>query len=503
MNNKNEINKLRKEFMQSYKENDIFSATENLEKLVKLYSNKLTNYEHSLDLYNLGLLYQKSEKYLMCQKVFQKVIKLLEKKEYDFKNQEDLKILELIIDTKNSLGICYNKMGALKYNLALECFKEALNLSKVYFEENKKKYLKILHNIGCLYYDLERYEDAIYYHLEELSLRQENSQDFIDNLNFLGYDYEAIENYEISVGYFKKALEMIKGIEGINSEDYMNNTYYLASVFVKMCDYEKAIKYYKKACNCIEQRMGEKHQFFAQAISNLANCYIITKKFKEALNLQIKANKITEDNIGKNSIIYSSGLKKIGDIHYMNEEYEKSILYYKEEVEIQKSLTNEKNKEYINSVLNLINVYIKLGKEDYKIFEDKILNLIKTDFPKNSYKKVLLTLVKIYIENNSADSLYKIFEYYKEIDSTHSFDEMLKLAENIEEDILYKEKNYVYKNSNKDTSSLANSSINDFKAFLEDIKREISQFNEDIDIYEEIEDDDINKDIDENEDDKE
>lgn len=475
--NNDEIKILRKKFFEDYKEGDFYSATENLEKLIKLYGNNYDEYEQSIDLYNLGLLYQKIGKVSMSLKLYKKIIKILDNKDYDISNEKDIKKLKMIIDTENAIGICYSKMDSMGSRLAIESLEKALKLCKRYFIDDKEKIANIMHNLGCIFYDMERYEDAIYHHLEELSLRTNFDLSYIDNLNFLGYDYEAAGNYEKAVGFFIDALDRIKGLQGIKSDEYMNNTYYLANVFYKMKDYEKSCKYYEKSCKYISEKLGESHPYFADALTKLSESLVKTGKRKEALNVQLKAAKIVQDTVGENHIFYASNIKKLGDIYYLEGEYDRALSYYEKETKIKKDIIGIQNEECVNSILNLINVKIKAKKQDkLEEYENEILNLINLNFTEKSYKRALLILAKIYVENQNIDGLYKVYDYFKQVDSTISFDDMLKLSNDIEENILNKENN----NFKEDEEITSEEDIFDgLKNFLDNFKEQVERFSND------------------------
>ncbi|MDE6357630.1 MAG: tetratricopeptide repeat protein, partial [Eubacteriales bacterium] len=417
----------------------------------------------------------------------------------DINNEKDLKKAEVLIDTKNAIGICCNKMGAIKFKVALASFEEALSLTRKYFKDDKQKLLNIMHNMGCIYYDFERYEDAIYYHSEEISLRDKKDADFIDNLNFLGYDYEAINNYEKAIGYFKQALEIIKGLEGMNSDEYMNNTYYLASVYLKMEDYENAIKCLEKSCDFIERKLGEENPCLSEALTKLSSAYIKVGKRKEALNAQLKALKVVQDSVGEKHLYYASNTKKVADIYYLEKDYEKALPYYEKETEVKRDIIGIQNEEYVNSILNLINIKMKIGKDEneYKKLEQEIYQLIDYDFPAISYKRALLILCKIYIENNRPEKLYNVYEFYKDIENRESFDDMLKNAEEIEEDIINKE-NKIFENESEeveeDYDSIEEHIFDGIKNLFDGIKKEIDKYEKNYNSDEDLKDEKDGKD---------
>ncbi|WP_250278083.1 tetratricopeptide repeat protein [[Clostridium] colinum] len=441
MDNKNKRSSLRKDFFKNFQEKDFLACYEIAENIVKLYQKEeKESIEFCTDLYNLAYIQQNLGKYSLSIKYYKRLLKLLEKKDYDVENNKDIEKIKFIIDVENSLGICYSK-SALNQNLSLKCFEKALSLSKKCLKEVDNTTINILHNIGCSYYDKEQYEHAIYHFLEELSYREDKNIDFIDNLNFLGYSYEKLERYDEAIGYFNQALDIIKGLFGINSEEYIANIYYISAVYAKMKKYDLAIKSYEKSCNLIEQKLGDKHPYLAEAMSKLAEVYLKIDKTEEALKIQLKSLNIVKETVGEKHIFYASNLKRVGDIYYILENFEKSLFYYENENKIKENVIGIYNEEYINSLLNLINVFIKTNNmEKEQEASNKLFKMVDFDLPKKSYEKALLILSKIYIHNDLSSYLYEVYNHYKNINDIDTFDDMINKAKEIDEDIINKDK---------------------------------------------------------------
>lgn len=482
MDNIDNIIALRKSCLDAFKDGDYYSSISDAEKIIKLYNN-YNSYEYYVDLYNLGLIYQKTGKVSMAKKIYKKIINLLKEKEFDINNKDDLKKVYILVETKNSIGICYNKVGILKLSLALSSFEGALSLARKYFKEDKNKILRIMHNIGCVYYDIEKFDEAIDYHLKELSLRNEKNTDYIDNLNFLGYDYEGIKDYKNAILYLKKALIIIKGLSGINSEEYISNLYYLGAVYVKNQDYTSAYKIYEEACNLIEQKLGAMHPYLAEALTRFAGVNIKLEKYNDALKIQLKSLSLIQKSVGENHIYYAANLKRVGDIHYLKEEYDKALPYYESETLIKKEIIGIANEEYVNSILNLINVKIKVLNDDsYIEFEQQILKLIDFEFSIDSYLKYLLILAKIYISNNMLDKVADIYIFYNKIEENVSYEEMLEKVNDVEEDILVKDFKLMPREEehlDKEYTQVEENIFESIKSLLDDVKTEIEKYKDD------------------------
>lgn len=446
---KNKRASFRKEFLKNYQEKDYFSCIDNLEKILKLYDEQeKETVEYCTDLYNMAYIQQKLGKFSLSINYYKKILKILDKKEYDVNNKEDVKRIDFMVKIENNLGICYSK-SSIKQTFSINCFERALNLTKKYLmhedlKDKKDLYIghlqDTLHNIGAAYYDIGQYEDSIYYFLEELSSRNHYGNiERVDNLNFLGYSYEKLKKYDDAIGYFKQALDIIKTLQGLTSEEYISNVYYIASVYSKMGDYDQAIKNYEKACSLLEQKLDKKHPYVSEVFSKLAENYLRADRKQEALDIQLKSLNIVKETVGEKHMFYASTLKKTGDIYYLLENYEKALFYYEIENRIKEDVIGIYNEEFVNSLLNLINLYVKTNKKDKEEeAKNKLLKMVDFDLPKKSYEKALLILCKIYIYNDLAKELYNIYENYKYVNDLDSFDDMIKKAKDIDEDIIEK-----------------------------------------------------------------
>lgn len=448
--NKNKRASLRKEFLESYKAKDYLASIDNLENILKLYNEEeKETIEYCTDLYNLAYIQQMLGKFSLSINYYKKLLKILDKKEYDVNNKEDIERIDFIVSIENCLGVCYGK-SSIKQTFSINCFERALNLTKKYLMNKDLKdkdlyterFLNTLHNIGSSYYDIGQYEDAIYYFLEELSNRSSQGNiERVDNLNYLGYCYEKLKKYDDAIGYFKQALDIIKVLFSLTSEEYIANVYYIASVYSKMGDYDKAIKNYEIACNLLEQKLDKKHPYVAEAFSKLSDNYLKADRAQDALDIQLKSLNIVKETVGEKHMFYASALKRTGDIYYILGNYEKALFYYETENSIKEEIIGIYNEEFVNSLLNLINVYVKTNKKDKEEeAKNKLLKMVDFDLPKKSYEKALLVLCKIYITNDLAKELYDIYENYKYVNDTDSFDDMIKKAKDIEEDIIEKNK---------------------------------------------------------------
>lgn len=408
------INNLKMNLKTSYEENDYTKSLSIAESIVELHDVNSKNYEYFMDLYNLAFLQQKLYKYLLAIKGFKKIIKSIDNEFYNqrpkiilpnfnTKSSEDTKetktkikredkkeidMLKLVINSYNSLGLCYSK-NSTKVDMAIAYFEKALHLSEVvlakkgYPDENLT--CMILHNMGCLNYDLENFNKAIEFHERAKNLKNINNTNSIDVLNFLSYSYESLGELDLAIENSYKALCLIKQLEGIDSNEYLSNLYNLSKLYQKNAQYELALKNYEKIYNLLSklnsaQESDEIVFYLIETLNKLGDCHVHLKNYEDAIRIQQKASPLIKMIVGETHIYYSSNLKKIAEIYYILKDYKNALILYKSENLIKKELYGLYNKEYIKSVLNLINLYIILDdKENIEILVDYLLSSINFD----------------------------------------------------------------------------------------------------------------------------
>lgn len=439
MNNIKDINGLRTKLKNHFEDSDYIACMKIAEQIVNSYKINDRSCQYGYDLYNLAYIQQKVSKTVLSRKTFERAIFVLTKTKYDEKNKEDLKRIAGIINAENSIGI-YNNRHSSRIEHSIPPFRRALELCKKYFSSDKEKIGMILHNIGCVYFDLGKYEEAIKYHEEALKMCSKSSTNYIDGLNFLGYSNEQLGNYEEAISYFDKALSTIKKTLGVNSDEYVSNLYNLGNVYFKSEGKELfAVKVYDKVLKALNQRLEGKHPYMSEVLTKISECNLKTRDYNNALKIQKKSLSILAETVGKSHIYYATNLKRIGDIYYILEEYDKSIKYYKEENKIKSDILGLYNDEHVASLINLINSYIKAGHlEKQEELANNFYKYIDFDLSKGSYIRGLLVLAKIYIKYNMTTDLQNLYEQYKNV-SSESFDKMVAMALREPENILDKE----------------------------------------------------------------
>ena len=339
----------------------------------------------------------------------------------------------------NHKGLAYLRIG--KIFEALVTFKKNIKLCNKY--NNIEMLIKSFNNIGVIYGD--HYQDdnkAITYFLEmkNICTRNNMSSSELDALINLGATYYSMEDYEISLQYFIKSLEMCEKYK------YEFHIFYcysaIASVYLKLGDYDNSYKYYE-LCNKeleiypnqgkdigefyflaseINYKLGnlQKAQFYINKALNIyENDEFINKWKAQVLNeyiiIYLGEN---DDNLNEsvNNIITTAN--KISSISKrLNIFYEVIILLYE----------NGK-KEYTYTILDEINklevdikgkrVYVKKLYVEALIEKKKNIKLSNEALEYSKKYKEIEMCWKIYIQIgdyyfDKKDYLYAVIHYFE------------------------------------------------------------------------------------------
>lgn len=257
----------------------------------------------------------------------------------------------------NNLAVYYSTLN--KYEDALTCYEQAMNIRMQLFGETHYSIGEIYHNMATISYKLDRYDEAI--ELQENALRL-----FISNYgethpkvgrayNNLGQMHSVSSNYSQALDCFDKAKFIYKesyGGDNVHIATVCNN---MASIYAKLKQYEKAEELSFEALEIRLRKFGENHletglsynnigslyqnmgnwgkaeeymklslsvmqRIFANgsldvvvAYSNLSTLYRDTQQYELALEYALKAMNMSEDLFGwnhMNTIVYRFGVSE-------------------------------------------------------------------------------------------------------------------------------------------------------------------------------------------------
>lgn len=209
------------------------------------------------------------------------------------------------ISVLNELGGCAKYVA--EYDLAISSLVEARDIIVDKFGDNSISYATTLLNLSEVYRfknELDKLE-KIYLKVLEIYNKYEiyEKYEYASVCNNLGLYYQDIERYENALKYHLISLEIMKKDERwkLPLATTYNN---LAIAYRFLGQIEKSDESIKKCLKLYEEEVGKGHAMYSAAVNNLAVSFFNKGDLEKSLELFNKVLFICEASFGKNSANY-------------------------------------------------------------------------------------------------------------------------------------------------------------------------------------------------------
>ncbi|MEM7532880.1 MAG: tetratricopeptide repeat protein [Chloroflexota bacterium] len=254
--------------------------------------------------------------------------------------------------TLGNLGNVYSDLA--KYERAIEFYKQALSIAQEI--NNRRNEGLILGNLGLVYADLGLLDRAIEYYEQALSIAQKinDRRSESNHLGNLGLAYADLGQVDRAIKLYEQALAIAQEIDDRRGEgDSLGN---LGLANLGLGQYHKAIGFYEQAL-AIAQEVNDRSREGAY-LSNLGNTYFSLGEYNRAIEYYEQALAIAQeinDRRGEGARLGGLGLTnlELGD-------YDKAIEYYERALAIAQEINDRRNEEV--HLGNLGNAYFSLGQ---------------------------------------------------------------------------------------------------------------------------------------------
>ncbi|WP_299776770.1 tetratricopeptide repeat protein [uncultured Formosa sp.] len=270
------------------------------------------------------------------------------KKAIDAAKDAKNKVLQII--SLNLIGVAYRRMDLIKP--ALDYHKKAYDLAFKTFKTDPdpelERCMAISRNsMGNIYLVLKQYDLALKQFEKALLIEKGNNNKLGLAINYqnIGIVLEnkglldkALTNYETSLEY----NELINSMMG---RVICNNA--ITQIYIKQKKYDKALNLITKT---LKEAIDLGDQFY------LAETYINLGSIQEKLNMDedAESNLQTALQISKAydlKTFTSKALLSLSELHFKTEDYKNAHLFYKKSTEIENSITNNRNLNYVNDLM--------------------------------------------------------------------------------------------------------------------------------------------------------
>ncbi len=216
--------------------------------------------------------------------------------------------------------------------------------------------VQTLIDIGNVYYNCGKYQEALNHYQKSLSIAQEIGyrREEGTNLMNIGNVYLNWRKYQEALNHLQKSLSIAQeiGYRRGEGKTLMN----IGNVYLNWRKYQEALDHLQKSLN-IAQKIGDR-QLEGKTLMNIGNVYLNCGKYQEALNHYQKSLSIAQ------KIGYRRGegktLMNIGNVYYNCGKYQEALNHYQKSLSIAQEI-GERQLEGTN-LGNIGNVYSAWGK---------------------------------------------------------------------------------------------------------------------------------------------
>lgn len=235
------------------------------------------------------------------------------------------------------------------------------------------------HQMGTIYYDLGKYNDAMEHMLLAVKWREKdkNEKGIADTYIWLGILCEkGFKDYNKSLGYYRQAMAIYNklGIEYELAYCYSN----MGNVYYESAKYDSALFYHFKAI-AINEKSEEKYSLGIEH-NNVANVYTELKDYSKAflhLNKSLQYRQESGDQQGIANVQHN-----LGSLYEKQARYSEALQSYQKGLEIAKQIDA---KELIaHCYFGLANVNEQLGNlkasiQFHKLYQQQKDSMYNTD----------------------------------------------------------------------------------------------------------------------------
>ncbi|WP_298756328.1 tetratricopeptide repeat protein [uncultured Psychroserpens sp.] len=261
----------------------------------------------------------------------------------DVAENTELKVISL-----NNIGVAYRRMDLVKP--ALDFHTKALDISRSIENPSPTLSYNIAvsqNSIGNIYLILEQYDLALKQFEKSLEIEKKagNRLGLAINYQNIGYAYEAEGELENALRNYKLSLEFNEQINSNLGRVICYNS--IGQVYIKQRKYLDAKVIIERA---LEKAITINDQFYIAA--SYINLGWVQKELGDlsASESNLKKGLQVAKTYNLNLSIVEAD-KHLSELYNMTKEYQLALDHYKESVEVEKTINNDRNLRYVNDVI--------------------------------------------------------------------------------------------------------------------------------------------------------
>ena len=162
---------------------------------------------------------------------------------------------------------------------------------------------------------LARYDEAEKFYRRLLKELPANHPNIVDCYYHLGVLLDEKGDYELSLEWHQKSMEMKKQTMKANDPSIGYSYNSIGNVYQKKGDYKRALNYYNQALTIWKKVLGEKHPDVAMCLNNLGCLYASQKDYSQALDCHKEAMEIKQWYLPDDHFNFSSTHNNLASVY--------------------------------------------------------------------------------------------------------------------------------------------------------------------------------------------
>ena len=192
-----------------------------------------------------------------------------------------------IASIHQNIGKVYNFQG--NFAKAIEEYNYALSLQRELMGDSTRHVGQCLMLLGITYNSMKKYDMALDYYKDALNIfrnifKENNSSEIANIYNNMGVAYENKKDNKQALLYYEMALNMRKEMYDYEHPDIAYSYSNIAGVYDHLEEFDKAIEYYQKSIDVLKKSKGSKHQDVGLMYNNIAATYYNMDEFDKSLS---------------------------------------------------------------------------------------------------------------------------------------------------------------------------------------------------------------------------
>ncbi|MDR2119137.1 MAG: ATP-binding protein [Tannerellaceae bacterium] len=179
---------------------------------------------------------------------------------------------------------------------------------------------------------------------------------------FLGYGYSQFAEYDQSLKWYRKALDIQEKVSGASHPDTAITYNNIALVYHGQGEYGQAMEWHRKALEIREKILGISHPDTATTCDNIAEVYRSLGEYNQALKWHRKALEIYEKVLGSSHPDTATTYNNMAVVYYFQGEYEKAMEWYRKALEVYEKVLGASHPDTVTAYNNMAGVYHSQGE---------------------------------------------------------------------------------------------------------------------------------------------